>query len=142
MKKTIAEKWVKALRSKRYTQGRGALKVKTQNGVTKHCCLGVLCDLYQNEHERKIPVSKRTTKRGENVPANLTVFGFKSRDVFNPEEGSLPDNVRRWAGIGSEDGYFGHEVAIKQETTLIALNDNGMSFSKIADVIEEHFKAL
>jgi len=142
MKAAIAKKWVKALRSKRYKQGRGALKVKTKTGITKHCCLGVLCDLYQKEHEHKIRVRARKAGAGENVSAGHTIFGFDARNVWTPEEYSLPDPVRRWSGMESDDGYFGHEVAIKQETTLMALNDSGTSFAKIAAVIEEHFKAL
>lgn len=40
MKKAIAMKWVKALRSGKYKRGIGQLK--TERG---HCCLGVLCEV-------------------------------------------------------------------------------------------------
>lgn len=40
MKKRIANKWIKALRSREYEQGFGKLK----NG-NKYCCLGVLCEI-------------------------------------------------------------------------------------------------
>lgn len=36
-----AKKWIKALRSGKYTQGTGKLRDKD-----KFCCLGVACDLY------------------------------------------------------------------------------------------------
>lgn len=44
MKQSIAKRWVKALRSGKYKQGRGKLR-RVEDEVTKHCCLGVLCEL-------------------------------------------------------------------------------------------------
>lgn len=40
MKKDIAKKWVEALRSGKYVQGKGTL-INDGN----HCCLGVLCEI-------------------------------------------------------------------------------------------------
>lgn len=37
----IKRKWIEALRSGKYAQGRGSLRV----GENAYCCLGVLCDL-------------------------------------------------------------------------------------------------
>ena len=46
MKPRIKARWIKALLSGDYTQGRNALKSSTDGGKTfKHCCLGVLCEL-------------------------------------------------------------------------------------------------
>lgn len=42
MKKSIADKWVKALRSGDYKQGTYRLHNKKDN---TYCCLGVLCDV-------------------------------------------------------------------------------------------------
>mgnify|MGYP007046850129 CR=1 FL=1 len=52
MKKDIAKKWVKALRSGKFKQGQGTLKQYDSEGNIKHCCLGVLCELY-NETMKK-----------------------------------------------------------------------------------------
>jgi hypothetical protein len=41
MKKDIASKWVKALRSGKFKQGRVLLK----NRNKEYCCLGVLCEI-------------------------------------------------------------------------------------------------
>lgn len=40
MKKSVMKKWVAALRSGKYEQGRGGMLK-----ANKYCCLGVLCDL-------------------------------------------------------------------------------------------------
>jgi len=42
------DKWLEALRSKDYVQGRKRLRYKTSNEDT-YCCLGVLCDLIDPE---------------------------------------------------------------------------------------------
>lgn len=144
MKAEIAKQWVKALRSKRYKQGKQALKIKTKAGVTRHCCLGVLCELYQKAHpDKKLTTKQRKTIKGEERPAGATVFGFESDDIH--EETQLPARVQRWAGIDSDDGWLGYKI----DSTLYAdypaltdMNDNGRSFAQIADVIEEHFKDL
>ena len=41
MNKEVKEKWLEALRSGEYKQGRGALRNKDD----EYCCLGVLCDV-------------------------------------------------------------------------------------------------
>src|SRR5687768_4898762 len=44
------QKWVKALRSGKYQQGRGYLKQKNHlTNQFEYCCLGVLCDLYDSK---------------------------------------------------------------------------------------------
>lgn len=40
--KTWFDKWVEALRSKKYKQGRGSLVQETEDGDYKYCCMGVL----------------------------------------------------------------------------------------------------
>lgn len=44
MNKEIKEKWVAALKSGDYEQGKYALRKNN-----KYCCLGVLCDIYSKE---------------------------------------------------------------------------------------------
>jgi hypothetical protein len=45
MNKELKEKWVDALRSGKYTQGRMYLR----NDKNEFCCLGVLCDAYNSK---------------------------------------------------------------------------------------------
>ena len=44
MKQDVKEKWVAALRSNKYKQGRSRLR----NSDDTYCCLGVLCDVVDN----------------------------------------------------------------------------------------------
>lgn len=47
MIKEYKEKWVAALRSGQYQQGRGVLRINGPTG--QYCCLGVLCDVMEKE---------------------------------------------------------------------------------------------
>lgn len=44
MNKELKQKWVAALRSGEYKQGKGKL-LYHENGETSYCCLGVLCEV-------------------------------------------------------------------------------------------------
>lgn len=125
MKSDIAQKWVDALRGNRYRQGRNALK-QQKNGEIKHCCLGVLCELYQLEASS--PLDER-----ELGPCGFT-FMDGSSDF-------LPRPVMHWAGMGSNNGDF-HDPVSDRGTNLVDLNDKGMDFSKLADIIEIHKEEL
>src|SRR3990167_9242979 len=45
MKKSYAMKWIAALRSGKYKQGKGALHQVDRSRYHKYCCLGVLCEV-------------------------------------------------------------------------------------------------
>ena len=110
MKKTIAEKWVKALRSGKYAKTKGLLCKVAKNGNKSYCCLGVLTELYNKEHIDKESLD------GE----------------------SLSYSVSNWAGMRSRVGMIagsGHYSG----KTLADLNDcdqSKRSFMRIADIIE------
>lgn len=44
MQRIAKAKWIKALKSDKYRQGKGYLKKKNKSGDF-HCCLGVLCEV-------------------------------------------------------------------------------------------------
>lgn len=50
----IKERWVKALRSGKYKQGKSLLKRRGEEnpGEVTYCCLGVLCDLYCKSNKK------------------------------------------------------------------------------------------
>lgn len=59
MKKSIKKKWVAALRSGKYKQGKRAL-VAGRGKASTYCCLGVLCDILPK------PAKKGVRHWGEN----------------------------------------------------------------------------
>lgn len=127
MKPEIKAKWVKALRSRRFKQGDGALKIKDSiSGEIRHCCLGVLCELAIEDG------LSLKTQEFENGNTEWW-FGKEERDDF------LPREVMEWAGIKNNspkvhDPESNNEV---DEISLADLNDGGYSFREIAELIKE-----
>ena len=137
MNKTIAMKWVKALRSGKYKQGKEYLCKITRKGK-KHCCLGVLTEMYQAEQKAKkkkvLPV--KVGKMYYGAPFDVVKYG---NDEFPAEE--LPVAVRRWAGIEGRIGDL--DVMDKGHYKSLAhMNDDGHSFKKIANFIEKNWENL
>ena len=116
MKKEIAEKWADALRSGDYKQRQGALVNLPR---TRHCCLGVLCEV--------------AIENGVEIDTCESIPGFDDERAY------LPRRVQKWAGIRDRAGLFprgDHRIS------LMAMNDDGYSFSRIADAIETHWEEL
>lgn len=117
MKRSVAMKWIKALRSGKYEQGKGRLKTNDK----KFCCLGVLCDI---------------SKKGE-WKANIQ--GLDNDYVINKgssNRGHLPAKVREWAGISS------HYVRLDSNNSLTEENDTGTSFYDISCIIEDYWELM
>lgn len=151
MKKRVLTKWLKALRSGKYKQGRGALCQISKKGTKSFCCLGVLCDLYNKEQ-------KRNKKKGLDIQKldrdGWMVGNLSSNPAFvlsyNDCDGTLPNQVVKWAGFREEnyDGEF-NDATLPE---LITLNDgssgkvgNGTrarSFKQIADIVEKNHHLL
>lgn len=80
MNKTVARKWIQALRSGKYEQARAELR----NGLSREfCCLGVLCDI--------------SRKGGRGVWRKGGIFLIEGER----NGGFLPLSVREWAGVSS-----------------------------------------
>jgi hypothetical protein len=135
MNPQIKQKWVSALRSGDYQQGRNYLR--TDNGF---CCLGVLCDLYIKENN----VEWNLANNGQNyefqnkeshLPSSVIEWNLANNGQnykFQNKESHLPSSVIEWAGV--ED----HNPDINNGTeTLAGLNDKGSTFEQIANLIEE-----
>src|SRR4051812_46870410 len=112
MKSEIKKKWVAALKSGEYKQGR--LHLKKDN---TYCCLGVLCDIHRKE------CSTGWIQQRTYMGSFLTYLG---------ERYVLPLEVANWAGLeGSNPLIPGHNF-------LASLNDiDSLNFEQIADLIEE-----
>lgn len=159
MKKEVAEKWTEALRSGKYEQGRGALCQDKKSGGRAFCCLGVLCDLYAQEHPAAGWSPEPHASNDTPFYCDLARVGDIRSDAGEVEE--LPQCVQDWAGVETNYGRLvttveqavqltkssADAVAVDcphEETTLTLteLNDNGLSFDKIADIIDEHWEQL
>ena len=111
-------KWVEALRSGKYKQTRSHLADK--NGF---CCLGVACEV-------AIANGVRIKKRADG-------FGI----TYATERDSLPRRVQIWLGFGDEldeeaaNPWLGNSSCAEQ-------NDEGKSFTEIADMIEQEYLVL
>lgn len=107
MNPEIKARWVAALRSGEYKQTVGALRDK--GGF---CCLGVLCDLHSKE-------------RGE----RWDDFSYGGEKML------VPESVQEWSGASRSP-----EIARSpehEEDELSMLNDDGLTFHEIADLIEK-----
>lgn len=112
MKPKVKKLWVKALRSEKYKQGHGHLRVDTF-----YCCMGVLCDLHAKANKKK-------WKRG-----NISL-DYDGGTQF------LSGNVMLWAGLENCDPFVKYG---RNRYSLSNLNDGKkLTFPQIADIIEKN----
>jgi hypothetical protein len=118
MNPELKAKWLEALRSGKYTQGRGRLKTNDN----EYCCLGVLCDVSGKGFwdvfvERGQP---GYTVQGQ----RLTMTASAVIDEGLPITQILKD---------------GRTYPDSAETALVDMNDReGKSFEEIAKFVEEY----
>ena len=118
-----ARKWVAALRSGRYAQGRSVLR---RVGTDEFCCLGVACDL--------------AVDAGVIPPPEQSDGAYGYGVGHERDHIVLPPSVARWLGLRTHGGdYGGTDLAAE---CLAADNDNGMSFRRVADLIESEPEGL
>jgi hypothetical protein len=154
MKKTIMNKWVKALRSGKYKQCREKLcNVNGQTGEESFCCLGVLTDLYLKDRKQQ---KKGPGIKNFNTKKDMDYEHDFSKWEVDGEEGCLPGEVAKWAGFNTitDDYKTGCFSNGKKEIDLAMLNDGGLnpldyskktpskSFKQIADVIEKNYEHI
>lgn len=114
-----AEKWVAALESGEYKQGRE----KLHSSNDEFCCLGVACDLA--------------------VKADVIPPPLQEGDMFeyNKEGYFLPESVKNWLGLRSDQGTYYDEQ--NNRGNLANDNDeNGLTFAEIAQIIRKHEDTL
>jgi len=113
MNPEIKKRWIEALNSDEYKQTKGCLR-----DSTGYCCLGVLTDLYAKEHNQE--------------------WKLEGGYSFNGRNGTLPYCVSEWLGFEADDPNY-ISSSNGRIYFLSELNDNGYSFKKIAQIIEENF---
>lgn len=78
MDKKIKAKWVEALRSGKYQQGKLSLRTTTK-AADKFCCLGVLCDVVQPESWHRTTAGWFNDGSQSQLPYELRIaLGIKS----------------------------------------------------------------
>ena len=122
MNKDVKKKWVDALRSGRFKQGRSRLNYANES----YCCLGVLCEIAVSE--------------GATDPARLK-DGVGRSMTYGWSSTVPPDDVLEWAGIDDEPVFPARDDSMHNTWSaankLIDLNDDQRApFEVIADWIE------
>lgn len=128
MKPEIKQRWLEALRSGDYQQGRCFLRYDFEDGKSEYCCLGVLCDIYSKENEGSWEESS-SRRQVERDGKSAAIQDFKVSD--GQVDQYLPDEVVKWAGLDSRDPDVG-------DAYVSQMNDTGIPFENIADKIEEN----
>ena len=128
MNSKIKEVWVNALRSGKYEQG--SEKLRSETG---YCCLGVLCDIYAQEHNTQWEF------RGDEEinPQSQDYWYFDEHSEF------LPESVMNWAELKTHNPTVRIDVEDNEDEDnwyykdeLSNVNDSGYDFSQIANLIE------
>ncbi len=111
-------KWVEALRSGDFEQGKGALR----DASGKYCCLGVACEIS--------PVVELREHEYHAIPNYVS-----KTDDRDYSQATLPAAVREWLGVEASNPHVTDDHGI--EHALATWNDvEEADFDKIADLIE------
>lgn len=127
MNARIKQWWIDELRSGKFKQGRLALR--SQNN--EYCCLGVLCELYRQEHHGEGIVWE--------LPRSYDNIDGLHLNIDEDAGETLPVQVMYWANLAERDpklngievsryndGFDGNEIVTPH------------TFEQIADLIEKH----
>jgi hypothetical protein len=124
MKPEIKQKWIDALRSGKYKQGRGYLRTSRD----EYCCLGVLCDLYSKENP---------SIQWEPFSDNTELYSFNGLVAVPPY------CVNDWCDQEELNIDITQEECMHDPRDTVALagiNDmQSSNFNMIADLIEKYF---
>ena len=129
MNKDAKALWLTALRSGEYEQSSGALKGVSEDGKVGYCCLGVLTDI----------AIKTGAVDGDWIYREATDSHAYRLRGGRAEGTLLPWDVAEWAGVranGDPREDFGSEPCTNLD--LPALNDGGLPFEVIANIIEKN----
>lgn len=133
MNPEIKQRWIEALRSGEYRQGKGQLVEPGGEKGDKFCCLGVLCDIYSRTKEG------RKNKAGWVWDDEAESFFFS--DGKDYVEGILPSRVRDWAGLSYADPEITDPDYGTRDLSNMNDGDGGeikpYRFKKIARLIEK-----
>jgi hypothetical protein len=134
-RKQLRDEWLKALESGGYKQGQQALCQKSSEG-NRYCCLGVATEIFRR-HNPGVLKKVWQHQGGGDVMAL-----YKSES--DEDSGVLLSEVKKAFGFRSETGEFRNSILATQAGrdyrawSLVDLNDSGVGFKTIAQVVREH----
>lgn len=120
----IQERWLQALESGNYRQGTGYLKKWDRcNGSgekeSSYCCLGVACEIFQEETNTKQEASDS---------------GIEF--LFNDMRSMMPASVMEYLGLRTAFGNLEEKRnCVNYNDSLAEMNDKGVQFKEIAAYI-------
>lgn len=128
MKRHMAVKLINDLWTTDALQGKGHLARRLPNGDTEFCCLGRAC---------VITNTPTSGTRSDGVLNFRGMLGVTVNDV-------LPQSVQKKFGFRTSNGGFLRPIYIgtRMFPTLAGMNDAGVSFKSIAQVIADHWRTL
>ena len=111
-----AKKWLEALRSGKYEQGKYVL-CSTEDG-DRFCCLGVACDVYKQTHpEFKVYTNDEGNRK------------------FGESDEVLPSVVKEWLGLDTDTGAY-KETDGDTRALTTDNDERDLDFEAIARIIE------
>ena len=121
MQKTLVNKWIAMLRSGKFIQTTRRLRTTDNVNGTRHCCLGVACELYVKEMH-----AGHWEDRGRESDDVVGTMEFFTDNCDESNDVELPDTVADWIQISDD-----------LVRDLIRMNDeDGASFDEIANYLE------
>ena len=124
MDKKIKRRWLRALRSGKYTQCKGSLHIKDDG----FCCLGVLCDILRKDFDNVKWRDSGYHPNGDDDDEECEIF---------QRTAVLPIEIMKYAKLCDRESYV--EIVSPKDNeskvSLAELNDEGWTFEEIADVI-------
>lgn len=160
LKPEIKQKWLEALRSNQYPQGKEALRkteimssdtVNMKLPIDCFCCLGVLCDVSQVGSWSRTNGEEwhyhEGDDRSNDYPPVTIVDAVLAEGI---EVESIAEEGIKVAELVDPKGFVAAVQALYPRKSinvvensrvfecLATLNDNGVTFEQIADVIEQY----
>jgi hypothetical protein len=132
MDSSFKQKWVRALRSGKYEQATGALRIEVG-----FCCLGVLCDVYDPDKWGKPTPSVDEYGDQDHFEDGKWSYADEADNYLYSTTEVLPVHITRIAGLTAQNPEVPYGIDGEMKS-LASINDNGATFSEIADLIETH----
>lgn len=125
MNQEIKQRWIEALRSGEYKQGKKCLHAIDGS----FCCLGVLCDIHAKENSREW----NTEYVQDGIDDDHTAI------AYGTDFDILPVEVMLWAALSTMQATLPRSIHHGKisGSSLSYLNDAGLTFEQIANAIEE-----